>query len=133
RSGANDRRKYSDGEAPPTTARTRWSGPCVSRAALNVTRQPFRHLQKRGYMLMRNLSARRTALIPLVLLLLSASAALAAESRFTFDSTPGQLPKTVVPSHYNIRLKPDLKTLTFEGTEAVDIEVRKATRIIVLN
>ena len=82
---------------------------------------------------MRNLSARRAALIPLVLLLLSASAALAAESRFTFDSTPGQLPKTVVPSHYNLRLKPDLKTLTFKGTEAVDIEVRKATRIIVLN
>ena len=81
---------------------------------------------------MRNPSRQRAAFAAL-LFLLSASSALAAETRFSFDATPGQLPKTVVPTHYQIRLRPDLKSLTFEGSEVVDIRVRRATRTIVLN
>jgi hypothetical protein len=34
-----------------------------------------------------------------------------------------RLPKSVVPKHYNLKLKPDLKTFVFEGQETVDVEV----------
>lgn len=34
-----------------------------------------------------------------------------------------RLPKNVVPSHYNLFLKPDLKKFVFEGREIIDIEV----------
>ena len=56
-----------------------------------------------------------------------------AESKFSFDSTPGQLPKDVIPQHYAITIQPDMKTLSFKGSEVVDINVRKATHTIVLN
>ncbi|KAJ9600825.1 hypothetical protein L9F63_001037, partial [Diploptera punctata] len=44
-----------------------------------------------------------------------------------------RLPKTVVPEHYNLQLKPDLKTFIFEGQETVKIEVKQTTDKIVLN
>ena len=34
-----------------------------------------------------------------------------------------RLPKDVVPTNYNIRLKPNLKTFTFDGYEQIDIQV----------
>jgi hypothetical protein len=40
----------------------------------------------------------------------------AAAGGYSFDTTPGRLPKTVVPLHYAIELEPDLEKLTFAGT-----------------
>ena len=34
-----------------------------------------------------------------------------------------RLPLTVTPVNYNIRLKPNLKSFTFEGSEDIDVEV----------
>ena len=71
----------------------------------------------------------------LVLLALSLVAAVGAraEPLFSFEATPGKLPKTVVPSHYAIELKPDLDKLSIAGSEVVDIEVGKATDTVTLN
>ena len=56
-----------------------------------------------------------------------------AESKFSFDSTPGKLPKDVVPLDYKIHVVPDLAAFTFSGTEEITIDVRSATHKIVLN
>ena len=34
-----------------------------------------------------------------------------------------RLPKSVVPKHYDLQIKPDLKTFIFEGQETVKVEV----------
>jgi hypothetical protein len=39
-----------------------------------------------------------------------------------------RLPKSVVPKHYDLQLKPDLKTFIFEGQETVKIEVSYCKR-----
>ncbi|CAH0753049.1 unnamed protein product [Bemisia tabaci] len=44
-----------------------------------------------------------------------------------------RLPKTVKPSHYELFLHPDLKTLTFDGKETVKIEILSAVNKIVLH
>jgi len=67
-----------------------------------------------------------------ILLALSAARA-AAEPVFAFASTPGNLPKTVVPIHYALDLVPDLDKLTFKGSETVDIDVQVPTERLVLN
>src|ERR1700730_14860369 len=64
--------------------------------------------------------------------LLSASAAVAG-AVYSFETTPGRLPKAVVPTHYAIELEPDLERLTLAGDEGVDIEVREPTAQLVLN
>ena len=51
----------------------------------------------------------------------------AAEPGYSFDATPGRLPKTVVPVHYAIDLEPNLQSLTLAGSEIVDIDVREPT------
>ena len=52
----------------------------------------------------------------------------------TIDSSlPTQLPRTAVPVHYSIIVTPHVQRLTFDGTAAIDIEVVKSTRQIVLN
>ena len=56
-----------------------------------------------------------------------------AEKPFDFDSTPGKLPKQVVPDEYSVRIKPDLEKLTFTGSETVKLNVRQAVRRLVLN
>src|ERR1700743_2491484 len=56
-----------------------------------------------------------------------------AESSFSFDTTPGKLPKTVVPVHYAIELTPDLQQLTLAASEQGDIEVREPTARLTLN
>jgi aminopeptidase N len=68
-----------------------------------------------------------------IALLLSIADPALAESTFSFDATPGKLPKTVVPINYAIELTPDLESLALGGVEVVDIEVREPTARIVLN
>lgn len=55
------------------------------------------------------------------------------ESPFSFDATPGQLPKTVVPRHYAVKIQPDLEKFTTRGSVMVDIEVLKPVDEILLN
>jgi len=56
-----------------------------------------------------------------------------AEEPFSWDKTPGRLPKDVVPLRYAVRIAPDIEQARFEGSQNVTIEVRKATRQIVLH
>jgi len=63
----------------------------------------------------------------------AAAPAAAAVAPFNFDTTPGRLPKTVVPTDYVIALTPDAAAKTLRGTEHVTLDVRKATKQIVFN
>ena len=47
--------------------------------------------------------------------LLYCAAAAGAEPRFSFHSTPGKLPKDVVPKHYALRIVPAATHESFEG------------------
>jgi aminopeptidase N len=58
---------------------------------------------------------------------------LIAEKPFDFASTPGKLPKQVVPQEYAIRIVPDLAKLTFAGSETVKLDVRQPVRELILN
>jgi aminopeptidase N len=60
-------------------------------------------------------------------------ASVTAEKPFDFASTPGKLPKEVLPREYRIRIAPDLEKLTFTGSETVKLDVRKPVRKLVLN
>ncbi|HEV7423827.1 MAG TPA: M1 family metallopeptidase, partial [Candidatus Paceibacterota bacterium] len=44
-----------------------------------------------------------------------------------------RLSKSVFPTEYNIKLKPDLKNFTFEGIETITLSVIKATKILTLH
>jgi aminopeptidase N len=55
------------------------------------------------------------------------------EPIYSFDATPGKLPKTVVPINYAIELRPDIESLALPGVAVVDIEVREATAQLTLN
>jgi puromycin-sensitive aminopeptidase len=46
---------------------------------------------------------------------------------------PYRLPRSVVPTCYDLRLEPDLEAFTFAGEETVTLTVREATREILLN
>jgi aminopeptidase N len=59
--------------------------------------------------------------------------ALNAEKPFDFATTPGKLPKQVVPEEYAIRIVPDLGKLAFAGSETVKLNVREPVRRLVLN
>ena len=65
--------------------------------------------------------------------LVAGSGVARAESVYSFATTPGRLPKNVVPTHYAIDLKPDLATLAVGGSEVVDIKVLAPTDRLVLN
>src|SRR5438552_3450141 len=56
----------------------------------------------------------------------------AAERGYSLASTPGQLPKTVVPTHYAIELNPDFEKLTLAGSETIDIQVKQKTARLVM-
>jgi aminopeptidase N len=74
---------------------------------------------------------RRSALAAGLFVLLGAPAG--AVAPFNFDTTPGRLPKTVVPTDYRIALTPDATAKTLRGTENVTLDVRRATSRIVFN
>ncbi|MEH2523161.1 MULTISPECIES: M1 family metallopeptidase [unclassified Bradyrhizobium] len=69
----------------------------------------------------------------MLVLMLVISGAARAEPVFSFDSTPGKLPKTVVPINYSIELRPDAESLALPGVEVIDIEVREPTARLTLN
>ena len=56
-----------------------------------------------------------------------------AEAPFSFATTPGKLPKNVVPVAYRLDLVPDLGALTFTGAEQIDIDVAEPTDTVTLN
>ena len=73
-------------------------------------------------------SAALTLLAPAVL------TAQPARQADTIDaSLPTQLPRTAVPHHYAITVTPHAERLSFDATVAIDLEVIKPTREIVLN
>lgn len=54
------------------------------------------------------------------------------------DSVPAtkafsRLPTNVVPSHYHLNIRPDIANFTFTGSEKVEVDVKEATKTIVLN
>lgn len=56
-----------------------------------------------------------------------------AEAPFSFATTPGKLPKSVVPRHYRIHLDPDPSALTTTGTVEVELEILKPVTEVVFN
>jgi hypothetical protein len=56
-----------------------------------------------------------------------------AEEPFSFDKTPGRLPKDAYPRHYAIRIEPDIEGAKFSGTVDIDVETRKPMKALVLN
>lgn len=78
-----------------------------------------------------------TVLRSLVVAVLASAAwsplAARAEAPFSFDQTPGKLSKGVVPSSYDISLRPDVAKFTFTGSESVRIRVRSAAKTIAFN
>src|SRR5205807_3628993 len=58
---------------------------------------------------------------------------LIAEKPFDFASTPGKLPKNVVPEEYAIRITPDVEKRMFTGSETIKLNVRESVKQLVLN
>ena len=56
-----------------------------------------------------------------------------AEEPFALATTPGKLPKDIVPHAYVIHVSPDPATRACTGNETIDIEVLRPTAKIVLN
>jgi aminopeptidase N len=69
----------------------------------------------------------------LVALFLMTATNLIAEKPFDFASTPGKLPKNVVPEQYAIRIMPDIEKRTFTGTETIELDARESVKQLVLN
>jgi aminopeptidase N len=74
---------------------------------------------------------RRSLVLTLILFLFVVK--MPAEKPFDFATTPGKLPKQVVPNEYAVRIEPNLEKLTFTGSETIKIEVRAPVREFVLN
>jgi len=55
------------------------------------------------------------------------------EKPFDFESTPGKLPKQVVPAEYAIRIIPNVEAKTFSGTAIIKVKVTQRVRQLVLN
>jgi aminopeptidase N len=71
---------------------------------------------------------------PIALLLIGfAATASHAENKFNLLTTPGKLPKDIVPRSYQIYLEPNIEALVTDGFESIEIEVLKPTDHIVLN
>jgi aminopeptidase N len=49
---------------------------------------------------------------------------MSAEKPFSFNDTPGKLPKEVVPTDYSIRIVPNIDKFTFTGAETVKVKVK---------
>jgi len=63
-----------------------------------------------------------------------AAAALAVLLLFSSRTVLGQrLPTTVIPTHYTLKLAPDLKAASFSGEETIDVSISLPTNSITLN
>ena len=63
-------------------------------------------------------------------------AATAIASLFLASMSPAsaqRLPTTVLPEHYSLELRPDLKAATFSGVESIDVTVKEPVTSITLN
>ena len=56
-----------------------------------------------------------------------------AESPYSFDTTAGRLPKSIIPLDYTVSLTPDLDKMAFGGRESVRLKFRVASSRIVLD
>src|SRR5437899_5495891 len=68
-----------------------------------------------------------------IIFVLALSGIAVAEPGYSFDTTPGKLPKAIIPLHYAIELTPDLTSLRLAGVEIVDVEVREPSARLVFN
>ena len=75
----------------------------------------------------------RIPLVAFLVLFLIRSLVGAVEKPFTFNDTPGKLPKEVVPTEYAIRIVPNLDNFTFAGSETMKLNVRSSVHQLVLN
>src|SRR5262245_15629870 len=75
----------------------------------------------------------RIPFLALLVLFLIRSLVVAVEKPFSFNGTPGKLPKEVVPTEYAIRIVPNLDNFTFAGSETVKLTVRSPVHQLVLN
>ena len=53
------------------------------------------------------------------------------EKPYSFETTPGKLPKHVVPLEYAIRIVPNLEKLTFADSETVKVKISAPARELV--
>ncbi|PYL54729.1 MAG: aminopeptidase [Verrucomicrobia bacterium] len=60
-------------------------------------------------------------------------AIMSAEKPFSFNETPGKLPKELVPVEYTIRIVPNIDRFAFTGMETVKLSIRSPVRQLVLN
>ncbi|MFI4867795.1 MAG: M1 family metallopeptidase [Steroidobacterales bacterium] len=79
------------------------------------------------------LAAMAMPLLPGLSFAAPAPAAAPVPAPFSFDATPGRLPKNVVPLDYRLSIVPDADTLTFAGTESVRLQFRAAAATLVFN
>lgn len=75
----------------------------------------------------------RRALVLILLALLASVAVTAHAARFDFETTPGRLPKDVVPTLYRLAFDLDPAAEGFSGRAQIDVEVRRPVTSIVVN
>jgi aminopeptidase N len=63
----------------------------------------------------------------------SAAGSAAADAPFSFATTPGRLPKSVVPLEYHVTIVPRPASMTLDGSERVILDVRERTAQLVFN
>jgi aminopeptidase N len=80
-----------------------------------------------------SLRAHRSAVLSVCCLAALGAGAARAEAPFNFATTPGNLPKGVVPLAYRLDLAPDIDALTFTGSEQIDVDVLAPTDTVTLN
>ena len=74
----------------------------------------------------------RSLLFRVLLLFILTTAALGGEP-FSFERTPGRLPKNVLPKTYRIRIEPDIERAAFTGSIEIEVEAREPVRAFTLN
>ncbi len=74
-----------------------------------------------------------TPLVRLICAVLLLTALSLAEEPFSWDKTPGKLPKHIVPLQYTVRIEPDIEGARFQGTETVTLDIRQPTQQIILH